>query len=100
LSVVTPPRPRAIDTFSSVWCVSATACTAAGNYYTSSGRSRTLIESWNGTSWSIVPSPSRASGSSLDGVSCVSATVCTAVGSYINTSGASRTLIESETASG
>jgi hypothetical protein len=75
-------------------------CTAVGELYNHSGSSRTLIESWNGTSWSAVPSPSSASGSQLDAVSCVSATVCTSVGSYINTSGASRTLIESETASG
>ena len=84
-----------------VSCVSATACTAAGTYIhtsTSGGHNRTLIESWNGTSWSVVPSPSRGTESFLDGVSCVSATACTAVGYYVTSGGPGRTLVESWTA--
>jgi hypothetical protein len=88
-----------------VSCVSATACTAAGSYtHTSTNTSidRTLIESWNGTKWSVVPSPNRAGsngGSFLDGVSCVSATACSATG-YYPAGGRRKTLIESETANG
>ena len=59
---------------------SATACTAAGLSYTNSGASTTLIESWDGTSWSVVPSPNPAPESGLSGASCISATACTAVG--------------------
>jgi hypothetical protein len=76
-----------------VSCASAAACTAVGDSYTTSnGAYATLVESWNGTSWSVVPSPSRGSGGNfLDGVSCASAAACTAVGYY----GAGRTLVES-----
>jgi hypothetical protein len=81
-----------------VSCTSATACTAVGTHYASSSSSgRTLVESWNGASWSVVPSPSpgpSATGDALVGVSCTSATVCTAIG-YGGTGGVYQTLIES-----
>ncbi len=73
-----PGNPHAI--LEGVSCVSATVCTAAGLSYTNSGASTTLIESWDGTSWSVMPSPNPAAESGLSGASCVSATVCTAVG--------------------
>ncbi|MCL4445595.1 MAG: hypothetical protein M1134_01785, partial [Actinobacteria bacterium] len=73
---------------SSVSCTSSTSCTAVG-YYNNNGVSQTLIESWNGTSWSIATSPG-GPGSELSGVSCTSSTSCTAVGSS-----GSETLIES-----
>src|SRR5262249_32220554 len=41
---------------------------------------KTLVERWNGTAWSIVPSPNRAGVDELLSVSCVSASACTAVG--------------------
>ena len=44
----------------------------------------TLIETWNGSTWSIVPSPNPSSDqfpfSSLSGVSCTGPAACTAVG--------------------
>jgi len=52
-----------------------------------------MIESWNGTSWSIVPSP-RLSGS-LFSVSCVSAASCMAAGFSRTSSGNAVILIES-----
>ena len=36
-----------------------------------------LVELWDGTSWTVGPTPD---GTSLQGVSCTSATTCTAVG--------------------
>ena len=55
---------------------------------------QTLIESWNGAVWSIIPSPSPGS-SGLSGVSCLRATRCTAVGDTDNTSfNSSNTLVE------
>ena len=62
-----------------VSCTSAWACTAVG---TSNGG--TLAEQWNGTAWSIAPSPNGAAGqwNGLFGVSCTSASACTAVGAY------------------
>jgi hypothetical protein len=97
-SVVPSPNPRTLSNLFGVSCVSADACTAVGDYATGlgGGYRNTLIESWNGTSWSIVPSPSPAPGrtNTLLGVSCVSADVCTAVGWYAS-HGPSKTLIES-----
>jgi hypothetical protein len=46
----------------------------------------TLAESWNGTSWSLVPSPSPGSFSDeLRGVSCTSPGSCMAVGDFEGT---------------
>ncbi len=77
-----------------VSCVSATWCTAVGH----SG-SRTLVESWDGKSWAVVPSPGTGQGvASLDGVSCTSARSCMAVGSLSSSSNAGgvvRVLVES-----
>jgi hypothetical protein len=56
---------------------------------------RTLAESWNGTSWSVVPSSNpAASGDVLTGLSCTSATTCTATG-YAGSNGVYTTLVES-----
>ena len=77
-------------------CVSASFCVAAGNYTASSGYDQTLIETWNGSSWSIVTSPntSTSQNNDLTGVSCTSSSACTAVGSYMNSSSVQQTLIE------
>jgi hypothetical protein len=79
-----------------VSCPSASACTAAGNYETSTGATVTLAESWNGTAWTVqsTPSPSGAIAAFLDGVSCPSASSCTASGWYQISSGAYETLAE------
>ena len=100
-SVVPSPSRGTDSLLDGVSCVSATACAAVGDYATSGGPGRTLIESWTGSKWSVVPSPNRGGsngGSVLYGVSCVSATACNAAGSYIHTStsgSTGRTLIES-----
>jgi hypothetical protein len=91
-----PNRGTGDNVLNGVSCVSATACTAAGYSINSSGVYRTLIESWDGTSWSVVPSPNpTVRRRYLYGVSCVSATACTAAGYSTNASGVSGTLIES-----
>ena len=97
-SVVLSPSPSAhVNRLDGVSCVSATACTAAGDSVgLPGGAIATLIESWNGASWSVVPSPSRGIDSSLASVSCPSATACTAAGEYTTMrSDAGKTLIES-----
>jgi hypothetical protein len=46
---------------------------------------KTLVESWNGSTWSVVASPSAGRltfGDELSAVSCASAAFCIAVGSY------------------
>jgi hypothetical protein len=100
-SVVPSPSPSVLaDALSSVSCVSADACTAVGSYIDSSNSARkTLVESWDGTSWSVLPSPSPGTGRrgptpELIGVSCISAATCTAAGYYTNTSHQRNTLIE------
>ena len=66
-------------------------CSVAGN--------KTLIESWNGTHWSLVPSPNPANNPVLNSISCVSTVSCTAAGLRFS-NGAYRTLIESGSAPG
>jgi hypothetical protein len=81
----TPDQPGADESFLlGVSCSSNTACTAVGYYETSTTRFTqfTLAEAWNGTSWSIQPTPKQQTAVSkvLRAVSCVSAHACTAVG--------------------
>jgi hypothetical protein len=103
-SVVPSPSPSATGNWlSAASCVSATVCMAVGFKSTSSTQNdyATLAESWDGTGWSVVPSPSRGPRSNLNGVSCISAASCTAAGTNDTTGSAqSRTLIESGAASG
>jgi hypothetical protein len=92
------PNSSAFDPnyLTSVSCVSTTSCTAVG-YHEASGslRGQSLVESWNGAIWSIVPSPSPGSlDNHLSSVSCVSSSNCVAVG-YVNYTGFLRqTLVE------
>lgn len=80
------------DAFQSVSCVSVVSCTAVGGFYTAPYPQvhQTLIESWNGSVWSLASSGDQtnsgvATDNQLYGVSCVS-TSCTGVGGYLNTS--------------
>jgi tripartite motif-containing protein 71 len=81
--VVSSPNPAgATDSrFEGVSCVSSTSCTAVGYFQDHNGTS-TLVEKWNGTTWSIIASPNRTgyARNYLYGVSCVSSSECWAVG--------------------
>jgi hypothetical protein len=82
-----------------VTCTSASNCWAVGYANTGFAQPRitqTLIERWNGTSWSIVSSPNTSPTQSnvLNGVTCVSASECWAVGSYLLDAQTPQTLIE------
>ena len=80
---------------SAVSCsTSSNYCVAVGNNSGSGGQQQTLVEAWNGSTWSVMPSPNPSYSDSLDAVSCTSSTNCVAVGSYTNTSGPSQTLVE------
>ena len=70
-------------------------CFAVGTFSTASAV-QTLVERWNGKSWTIVPSPNSSGGkySQLAGVSCASTTSCFAVGTFRDVSGPRKTLIE------
>lgn len=73
-----------------VTCTSSTDCWAAGYYQViaQSDDYRTLIEHWDGSSWSIVPSPNPDPGENLlHAVTCVSASQCWAAGEFYNNNG-------------
>src|SRR5215472_8907806 len=85
-----------------VACTSATGCTAVG-YSAPNHRNvvnhpspATLAERWNGTTWSIQPTPNPpgAAGGNLNAASCVSGSACIAVGSTSNSRGTSLTLAQ------
>jgi hypothetical protein len=98
-SVLPTPSPGTNGTFlDGVSCVSAHACTAAGNAFDSNGLHASLIESWDGTHWSVVPSPSPGIGyTQVNGVSCASADACSVTGYYNTKTRAAKTLVESWT---
>jgi hypothetical protein len=85
-SSMTSPKPSGSSTpaLTAVSCPSTTSCFAVGSYGVPTiGFVKTLVEHWNGSHWSIVPSPNPtgSSGTFLSGVSCPSTTSCFAVGS-------------------
>ena len=71
------------NSLSSVSCPSATFCMAVGSLQGQSEGTGALFEAWEGTAWSVLPSPDVNGGTwnSLNGVSCPSPTFCVAVGS-------------------
>ncbi|HJT82054.1 MAG TPA: hypothetical protein VJ719_12725 [Chthoniobacterales bacterium] len=95
--VDSPNAPSTVhNRLNSVTCSSASDCWAVG-YSTVSGGVSTLIQHWDGNTWTIVSSPNRASAiySSLSGVACRSGSDCSAVGhSKVSASSKERTLIE------
>jgi hypothetical protein len=93
----TPAPPRSLGSaLFGVSCTSATACIAVGASANSAGADVTLAEAWNGTTWSIqpTPNPTDATGSTLYSISCSSATACIAVGTYEVSGGTDLTLAE------
>lgn len=96
-SIVTSPNTSSTETnlLDAVTCTSASDCWAAGHYITDEGMQQTLIQHWNGTSWSIVPSPNTGATQHnvLKSVTCASTSDCWAVG-YHDSGGVAQTLIE------
>jgi hypothetical protein len=80
------PAGSAGSALSGVSCTTNSACTAVGYYndnaYPEISGDAPLAENWNGTAWSVQPTPNPPATdiSTLAQVSCASATVCTAVG--------------------
>jgi hypothetical protein len=80
-AVSKPPNGGPTKLFS-VSCPARGICTAVGFYDNkATSRTDTLAEHWDGTSWTIqpTPNPTRSQVSRLLSVSCLSATDCTAV---------------------
>ncbi len=82
-ALVHSPDPGADDQLFSVACSSVDFCAAVGSTEVGFQRpSQTLVEEWNGKSWSVPSSPNPGTGNnSLYGVSCTSPKSCTTVGS-------------------
>jgi hypothetical protein len=96
-SIVPSPNPRArTGQLAGVSCSSSSSCTAVGDYTKRFGRTVTLAERWDGTSWSVesTPNPQGAPSSALNAVDCTSSSVCVAVGSSFTHSGTEITLAE------
>ncbi len=79
---------------SSVVCVSADDCWAAGATTGDTGsQSGPLMQQWNGSTWSVVPTPAAPTGDGiLSSVTCLSADRCWASGSSGNIGGGSNTV--------
>jgi hypothetical protein len=72
-----------LTNLNSVSCTATSACEAVGDYY-DGGKQLTLVEGWNGTTWSVQPSPNPNASNDLEAVSCTAAKACEAVGSIYN----------------
>jgi hypothetical protein len=94
-SIVPSPSPGVNgNSLNAVVAVSANDVRAVGYQYNSSGIQQTLIEQWNGSAWSVVPSPSPGpSMNELMGVTALSAANVWAVG-YHDGSNTLQTLTE------
>jgi hypothetical protein len=81
-------QPVINTSLTGVSCPAATNCVAVGWFLgriqgTSAFQNFTLAETWNGSTWTIMPSPSPTlpgGGAQLNSVSCTSSTSCMAVG--------------------
>jgi hypothetical protein len=107
--VAAAPSGQAYDQLNGVWCVTAADCWAVGSagpsqqnptflpIWPKASGNQGLIEHWDGSSWSIVPSDAAAGpeGSYLTGVTCTGASDCWATGTVTNATGtAGSTLVQ------
>jgi hypothetical protein len=84
-NVFSSPNQGPYSYLNAVTCVSASDCWAVGYYIVGAGGAYdTLIEHWDGTSWTIIPSPSPVAVpyDILLNVACASTSDCWAVGYY------------------
>ncbi len=89
----TPP----IDVLAGVACISASECWAAGGNDDQNGVGQTLVERWDGTSWTIVDSPNPSGSNAFQAMTCASPSQpeeCWAVGQTVTGLGSAQTLVE------
>ncbi len=90
-SLLPTPSAGPAPTLVALSCASPTFCVAVGSTHTLGRQAlegfgggtgtRAVLEVWNGTAWSVRPTPlGSVHGSGLSGVSCVSSSFCIAVG--------------------
>jgi hypothetical protein len=77
----TPAVPAARYVLNGVSCPSSTSCEAVGDDDYGASETTTFVEQLIGSTWSVTPSPSPATGGILFAVSCVNPSACMAVGS-------------------
>jgi hypothetical protein len=90
--VTTPPAATGTGSLlRAVSCAGTGFCEAVGQSNAAGPLNQNLIETWNGTVWTITTSPNTSTTLSqgLTGVSCFSATTCSAVGQANAASGPS-----------
>ena len=78
------------DYLTGITCFSTGSCTAAGNTQTVNAQYATLVDQWNGSSWTTLTSPAVPAGGAyfeVNSSSCASTTACAAVGGYITPQG-------------
>lgn len=84
------PSPNASNNhndLSGVSCVSSSFCMAVGTWFGDLNGSFALVESWDGSAWSMFDTSSIGSDAELRGVSCTSSNFCMAVGWQFQSSG-------------
>ncbi len=76
------------NTLVGISCAGSSVCQAVGSFGDGVNAGRTLVESWDGATWAVVPSPNVSPGEAdqLSGVDCFSATTCSAVGQSVDPS--------------
>src|ERR1700753_616365 len=73
--LATPMGTDAARAFNDMICLSLTDCLAVGGFSRATGAGGTLVEHWDGTRWTITPSPNIPFGpNGFSGVACASAT--------------------------
>ena len=79
-----------------VSCPSTDFCVSVGHHQNDQAIDQTLIEAFDGSTWSIVPSPNTSDSltNDLADVSCASASFCVAVGNAKSTTGYLQSLVE------
>ena len=95
-TIVDSPNPSGSNSFRAVTCASPSQpeeCWAVGQTVIDLGRAQTLVEQWDGGTWSIVSSPNSGAWNDLWGVTCASQGDCWAVGDYSGVTN-EQTLIE------
>jgi hypothetical protein len=94
-SIPAPPGATATN-LAGASCAAAKSCVVVGSFLPGSGPRATVAERWNGTSWSIqpTPNPTGAQSSLPSGVSCASQQACMAVGTFTDGSGIEEPLAE------
>jgi hypothetical protein len=90
------PAGETSAVLSGVSCSAAQACVAVGQYNSTTGPRRPLVEVSDPSGWATenVPIPAGSTDALLNAVSCTSASACTAVGEYTDSANSVAPLVE------